>query len=319
MNKIKTVLPIFMLLTIIFSNAYAHDYFTALQQTEDQIEIENAIPDSTKGTIAEIIPLSFKGTPTNEQLLAAFLVILIGFLVIHYVSRGLEILVRKQSFMHLKAKRLLFIFRTLSWLLVFYIIVVEVLVLPQLTYIVLLSFVLLTIGLATRDLVKNILGGIMILFDKPFKVGDKVMVENYYGEIVSIDLRTTSLLTRDNKFVIIPNGNISREIVANANKGDLNKKIITDFYLPVTMDTKLLKKIATRAVSVSKYAYLIKPVEIIFKNEIYEGKPILKMTVVAYVSDLRYEEAFSSEITELVMDYLLKNSKPEMLRMISNN
>ena len=260
-----------------------------------------------------------KGLPTNEQLIAAILLLLVAFVLIHFLSRAIEAITKNHTLFRMKSKRLTFIFKIFAWMVVIYIAVIEVLDLPYLSYLLILAFVLLIIGLSIRDLARNVLGGILIFLDKPFKVGDRVTIEGYYGEILNIELRNTMLLTRDNKYVTIPNANISREVVANANKGELSKKIITDFYLPMAMDTQALKNIATRAVSVSRYAYLVKPVEVIFKNEIHEGKPFLKMTVIAYVSDLRYEEAFSSEITELVMDYLLKNNRSEILSIMTNS
>ena len=58
--------------------------------------------------------------------------------------------------------------------------------------------------------------------------------------------------------------------------------------------------------AVSKYVYLKKPIAVIIKNEIYEGRSLLKLRLKAYVMDLRYEFAFASDMTERVMKHLFK-------------
>ena len=57
--------------------------------------------------------------------------------------------------------------------------------------------------------------------------------------------------------------------------------------------------------AVSRYVYLKKPVDVVIKNEIYEGRSLLKVRLKAYVQDLRFEFAFASDMTERVMQYLL--------------
>jgi hypothetical protein len=81
---------------------------------------------------------------------------------------------------------------------------------------------------------------------------------------------------------------------------------VAEFYLPPHIDLVKAKKIAYRAAAVSRYIYLNKPIAIIFKNEIYEGRSLLKMRLKAYVLDIRYEFPFSSEMTERVVSEFLK-------------
>jgi MscS family membrane protein len=57
---------------------------------------------------------------------------------------------------------------------------------------------------------------------------------------------------------------------------------------------------------VSKFVYLDKPVSVLFFNEIKERRSFLKMRLKAYVLDIRYEFAFKSEMTELIIRELLK-------------
>ena len=73
----------------------------------------------------------------------------------------------------------------------------------------------LALALAAKDSVANIFGAISILIDKPFNVGDWIIVEGIEGEVVTIGLRTTLIRTSADTMVSIPNSNITNSPVEN--------------------------------------------------------------------------------------------------------
>ena len=73
----------------------------------------------------------------------------------------------------------------------------------------------LALALAAKDSVANVFGAISILIDKPFNVGDWIVVEDVEGEVVSIGLRTTLIRTSADTMVSIPNSNITNSPVEN--------------------------------------------------------------------------------------------------------
>ncbi|MBZ0265280.1 mechanosensitive ion channel family protein, partial [bacterium] len=164
----------------------------------------------------------------------------------------------------------------------------------------------IAIGFASQDILKNIFGGIIILFDRPFQVGDKIQVGSHYGEVIHIGLRTVRIVTADDSVISIPNGEVVNQAVSNANSGESNCQVVAEFYLPSHLDTSTLRAIAIRSAQVSRYAFLNKPVAVVIKNEIHEGRSLLKLRLKAYVLDIRYEFAFQSELTERFMDELFR-------------
>jgi small-conductance mechanosensitive channel len=147
----------------------------------------------------------------------------------------------------------------------------------------------------------------MILFDRPFQVGDKIQIGKYYGEVISIGLRTVRIITPDDSLVSIPNSEIVNQSVSNANSGESHCQVVAEFYLPAHIDLLKAKKIAFKAAAVSRYIYSNKPISIIHINEIHEGKSLLKMRLKAYVLDIRYEFLFATEMTETVIREFLKH------------
>ena len=73
----------------------------------------------------------------------------------------------------------------------------------------------LAIGLALQGSLSNFAGGVLILFFKPFKVGDVVDAQGYVGVIKEIQVFNTIVTTLDNERVIIPNGVLSNGPIKN--------------------------------------------------------------------------------------------------------
>jgi small-conductance mechanosensitive channel len=81
--------------------------------------------------------------------------------------------------------------------------------------------------------------------------------------------------------------------------------VVAEVYLPIDVDTVVVRDTALEVAKVSKYVYLDKPVSVLFFNEVKEKRSYLKMRLKAYVSDIRYEFTFKSEMTELIIRELL--------------
>ena len=65
-----------------------------------------------------------------------------------------------------------------------------------------INIVGLAVGLAIQDILKNFFAGFYLLFERPFRVGDKITVRDHHGTVVEIGLRTTSLRTDDDLQVL---------------------------------------------------------------------------------------------------------------------
>jgi small-conductance mechanosensitive channel len=146
----------------------------------------------------------------------------------------------------------------------------------------------------------------MILFDRPFQVGDKIEMGDYYGEVIKIGLRSTKIVTPDDSTVTIPNGEVMNKSVANSNYGEPNCQVVAEIFLPITVDTNKVRTIAIESAQVSRFIYLNKPITVLFFNEVKEQRSYLKMRLKAYVMDIRYEFDFESDMTEIVIRELLK-------------
>lgn len=242
---------------------------------------------------------------TAGKVVWALFALVLAFIIIRFLTNILERISERWGRFRLLIKRLIPTFRILIWTLVLYEVITVILAPPLETIIAVSAAVGLSIGLASQDILKNIFGGIIILLDRPFQVGDKIEAGGHYGEVKQIGLRTVRIVTPDDNLVSIPNADIMNQAVSNANAGEPNCQVVAEIFLPADTDTEKAREIAYMAAATSRYIYLNKPIAIIIKNEVHEGRSLFKLRLKAYVLDIRYEFPFMSEMTETVMKELL--------------
>jgi small-conductance mechanosensitive channel len=164
------------------------------------------------------------------------------------------------------------------------------------TFLAAIGSVAIAIGLGAQDLIKNLVGGLVVVGDRPYQLGDRVKIGSAYGEIDHIGLRSTKLTTADDTRVTIPNSAILNDEVFNANSGVPDCQVATDLFLPANADPALAARIGHEVAHTSPFTYLSKPVTVLVSDEFDQG-PYLKLRIKAYVFDHRYEPRMQSDIT----------------------
>src|SRR5262245_35665586 len=81
------------------------------------------------------------------------------------------------------------------------------------------------IGFGLQYIAADIASGFILLFERPVRVGDRISVGNQEGDVHSINLRTTVLMTNDRVSVIVPNSKLVREHLINWSYGDPRARI----------------------------------------------------------------------------------------------
>ena len=227
----------------------------------------------------------------------AVLVFLLTFFAIKGVVYVLETLSERSAERRLLYKRIVPIARIVMWALALYIVLRGIFNVDGRSLLAAATAIGVAVGFAAQDILKNIFGGLVIIFDTPFQVGDKISVGGTYGEVIAIGLRSTRIVTPDDNLVSVPNAQIVDGQVSNANAGALDCQVVTDLYLPGWVDEEKAKSIAYDAAASSKYTYLKKPIAVIVKDEFDDGH-VVHLKVKAYVLDARFEFLLASDVTE---------------------
>jgi len=83
---------------------------------------------------------------------------------------------------------------------------------PQALIVAVSGTLAVALGLSMKDLIASIVAGVILLFDRPFQVGDRVTFGGTYGEVSTIGLRAVRLITLDDSVVTIPNSILNNNV-----------------------------------------------------------------------------------------------------------
>jgi len=95
--------------------------------------------------------------------------------------------------------------------------VVNVLGIKSSSFIALFASIGVAMGMALSGTLQNFAGGVMILFFRPYRVGDYIEAQGQGGTVKEIQIFNTIIITADNRTVYIPNGGLSSNVIVNYN------------------------------------------------------------------------------------------------------
>ncbi len=100
----------------------------------------------------------------------------------------------------------------------------------------------LAVALAARDTLANMIAGFMIMSDRPFRIGDRIVLESgQKGDVFDIGLRTTKIKTFDNTLIIVPNNQIINEKVTNLSYPDPQIRVVVEVGVAYGSDLRRVK------------------------------------------------------------------------------
>jgi small-conductance mechanosensitive channel len=149
------------------------------------------------------------------------------------------------------------------------------------------------IGFGLKDLLANVVGGLVVVFEAPYQVGDWIEIGDHYGEVVDVGVRVTRLQTPDDDLVAVPNYLAITDPVANANAGSPEMLVVTELFVAADADLDRAREIVEEAVYTSRHLAPARPVTVLV-----EDHPRYRtIRAKAYVNDLDAQFAFESDVT----------------------
>jgi len=103
------------------------------------------------------------------------------------------------------------------------------------------------IGFAVKDTLSNIIGGIILILDNSFVVGDKVKIDDDMGVIKEVGLRNTKLQTYDNEVIVIPNGELMNKKFKNYVLPDPKIRVVVNFGVAYGSDVDKVAEVVIAA------------------------------------------------------------------------
>lgn len=176
---------------------------------------DDAINDLLSTGIKAIIDLSLK-------LVIGILIIIIGMWVIKRIVKANRIIFERRNFDPTFAS-FLANFVNVALYIGLILLVISVIGFESTSLVAILASTGVGIGMAMSGTLQNFAGGIIILFLRPYRVGDVINVVNIIGTVREIQIFHTVIKTVDNRVIMIPNGSISSSVIDNYSKEDTRR------------------------------------------------------------------------------------------------
>jgi small-conductance mechanosensitive channel len=170
----------------------------------------------------------------------------------------------------------------------------EVLAPSKDAFIAALGSAALAIGLGLQDLIKNLIGGLVIVVDRPFQIGDRVRLAEAYGEVKQIGLRSTRVYTDNGQLVTIPNSDVLTKLTVNANAGVAESVVSAEMALPPEVDVDRAMRICREVAVCCPYTHLGRHIEVDLNEDGRRARTLI--TIQAYVYDHRFEQNMKTDL-----------------------
>ena len=103
------------------------------------------------------------------------------------------------------------------------------------------------VGFGSQNLVNNFLSGIILMVEQPIKIGDYIEVDNLFGEVESIGMRSTNILSYGNRHIIVPNSSFLERNVLNWTHLDNVVRVNVTVGVAYGSDTAKVKELLLQA------------------------------------------------------------------------
>lgn len=174
------------------------------------------------------------------RLVSAILVFVIGFKVVNVIVKRIKSGKAPKN-IDLSAASFIGSFISIALKVVIIVSVIAIMGVPMSSVVALVASAGVAVGLAVQGALSNLVGGIMILLFRPFKVGDYVQTVDAAGTVREITVFYTILTTPDNKVITVPNGGLTNSVVTNYSSEPL-RRVDVELFADYKNDTELVKK-----------------------------------------------------------------------------
>ena len=198
---------------------------------------EVSLPDLGFSWDEVITLLKTAGVDFAINLVTAIVIFYVGRIVVRLLTRGLQKVMERQK---VDQTLVTFVSNLVGMVLLIIVIIaaISALGIQTTSFIAILGAAGLAIGLALQGSLSNFAAGVLIVFFRPYKVGDWVEAAGISGSVEEVQILTTVLKTGDNKQVIVPNSQIMNSVITNYSANDTRR---VDMVVGVSYDDDLDK------------------------------------------------------------------------------
>ncbi|GJE26096.1 DUF3772 domain-containing protein [Methylobacterium organophilum] len=149
------------------------------------------------------------------------------------------------------------------------------------------------IGFGLQSIVNNFVSGLLLLWERPIRVGDQVVIGDSEGIVRRISVRSTEIQTFDRSAVIVPNSNLISGVVKNRVRGDRTGRVIISVSVLRNQDPVRAAEMMVSCAAAHPDVLKEPPPRVVFKKI---GDPFLDFDLIAMVTDVNLGQKVQSDL-----------------------
>ncbi len=205
-------------------------------------------------------------TITPWQIIYVLVAIIVLFFIANKLKKWLINSLLTKSTMDLGARIAMGTIIKYLFILVGFVVIIQSIGVDLSTLTVAIGALGVGIGFGLQNVTNNFVSGIIILFERPIKVGDRIEVGDISGDVIDISMRATTVVTNDNISVIVPNSEFISSRVINWSHNDRNVRFNIPVGVSYKEDPQKIKELLL-SVAEDNTAVLKKPSSDVIFNE----------------------------------------------------
>jgi|AntRauTorckE6833_2_1112554.scaffolds.fasta_scaffold11226_2 small-conductance mechanosensitive channel len=163
---------------------------------------------------------------------------------------------------------------------------------------VIFGFLSVGIGFGLQNVTSNFISGLIVLFERPISVGDRVSVSDIEGDIEEINIRSTTVKTLDNISIIVPNSEFVSKDVINFSHGDTTYRLGIDVGVSYSSDLDKVLKALNEVAEESDQVLKTPQHDVQLRNF---GDSSWEMKLFVWVPDVKTRYAVQNELNQAIV------------------
>lgn len=162
-----------------------------------------------------------------------------------------------------------------------------------------LGLLTLALGFGMQNTVANLMGGVSLAVDKPFRPGDRIQVGEYWGTVQTIGLRSTRILTPRKEVVIVPNKIMEEREIWNYTMFSSEYRLDVTITIPYAADWRKAEQILQAVADEHPNTLRFRPAQVVFRSF---GESGIELQLRAWLADVTVRAETQSDLLKAIRD-----------------
>lgn len=239
--------------------------------------------------------LQFRQTFTLTRLLLVILALALTYLLVRLATWMLERLAHWRPAQAYQFQRITPFVRFAIWFVALWLILGSLFARSTLVLVLLVLLVVLALGVTLFQFLRDLIGGLVLIFEQPFQIGSRITIGKQEGLVKRIGLRSFKMVRADGTFVIVPNAEVLRRSITATPSSAPEAPVSVELPVPPGVEVEQAQAWIREAVYASPYCYTAKPTSVTLAAP-DAPEDVVRFRVEAYVFDADYASALTSDV-----------------------